>query len=206
MDTTKEICPTCNGQRVIVKRGNHSSLGNERKCYRCGGEGSIDSIRTLCLYVGNKKGESLWRFNALLHKAISANDLKLQADSFYRKERTTKDLPILPHFEVELLFVDSLLQQAKRKRNDKMETIPLHIHYADDKKPFMCWIGDLKTQDEAIEMFEIWCLGSIWSLAQFNAGEEKISFGHLMQELKWDKTAFIKKLRDEDIVITKTVY
>lgn len=202
-----EPCPSCKGQGVKVTRGNHSSVFSERKCYRCNGEQTIPSLvgQELSLKVTTKEGV-VWRFNAMLHKAYAPEDLQLQQKEFYRQWRTDKSIPLFPHFEIQLLFVDSLLQYAKREYQGDVQTIPLHIHYADNQKPFMCWVENLSTQDDAIKMWKIWCLGCVWSLQKFNAGEEKTDFAYLMQELKWDNDTFSERMTQEGIKITETSY
>lgn len=149
-----------------------------------------------------------WEFKALIHCAKSDDELKLQTDDFYMKFRSNNDLPSFPHHEVQLLNLESELQYAKRIWNNEEQIIPLHIHYSDkpDRHPFMCWPGDLPTEKDAIASWELWCLGSIWSLRQFWNYNEKIGFEILLQELGWNTKKFIAKLRNDGIRITQRSY
>jgi hypothetical protein len=97
---------------------------------------------------------------------------------------------------------------AKRIWNDQKQIIPFHIHYSDEPKrqPFMYWTGDLSTEDDALASWELWALGSVWSLRQFNENKEKIGFEILLGEFGWDQSKFIDHLRSIGIKIANKKY
>lgn len=204
---TSRTCPNCNGEGVKYKRTSHATVSFPRKCYRCMGTGEIDSHIGEELSLTVSFGNENWEFKAIIHCSENIDELKLQQNDFYRKKRTDKNIPSFPHHEV-LVYLDSELQYAKRIWNNEEQIIPLHIHYSDEPErlPFMCWTGDLPTEDDAIASWELWCLGSVWSLRQFWDYHEKIGFENLLEELGWNQSKFIDHLGSIGIKIVNKNY
>lgn len=201
-------CPNCNGEGVKYERTSHFSVSFSRKCYRCMGTGEVNSHIGEELSLTVTDNTSTWNFKAKIHGSENENELQLQPDDFYKKYRTDESLPSFPHNEVQLLFVDQKLQYAERIWNGEKQKIKLHIHYSNEpnRQPFMCWTGDLPTGDDAIASWELWCLGSVWSLRQFWDYHEKIGFEILLEELGWNQSKFIDHLSSLGIKITNKTY
>lgn len=204
----QRTCPNCKGEGVKYERTGHATVSFERTCYRCVGSGKINSYvgEELSITVSNEN--QVWEFKAIIHCAKNVDALRLQPDDFYKKYRTDESLPLFPHHEVQLLFVDPKLQYAERVWKDEKQIIPLHIHYSDEPKrwPFMCWTGDLISEDDALASWELWCLGTVWSLRQFNNNKEKIGFENLLEELGWNQSKFIDHLSSVGIKIINKKY
>lgn len=162
-------------------------------------------MKQLHLRIKGSDGK-LWDFSSVLHKSKREEELNLQINSFYKEYRQSKDTPLFPHYEVELFYLSPELQFARRQIDGEEKEISLHIHFSDIEIPFMCWTADVPTEEHAIETWEIWCLGSVWSLQQFLKGIVKYDFAHPMQEVNWDVERFVEKMKNEGITIASKSY
>lgn len=67
--------------------------------------------------------------------------------------------------------------------------VPIHIHQnPDTKRYFVCWVNQLATLKEARELFEWWCVGTVYSIqchadfAPLIEGKEPADFLQKMKE------------------------
>lgn len=95
------------------------------------------------------------RFSALIHKLVDQGSFHLEPVEFY--ERWGKSVPELPHHEIEIVEPDD--------RFFNQHT--LHIHRSRKTgKPFVCYPQRMKTIEQAIAVFQTWCLGSVATVVE----------------------------------------
>jgi|GEM_PF-4370757 len=185
----EETCSKCLGAgKVPGKRGNHPSINNEKHCWRCNGSGETEIAPIFSTKI--IQGNNLITIEGQAHTRKTVDELVMETESFYKKYRGKKDLPSLPHIEVEILnyqskFFSSTLAGSKLK---------LHVHPVNEKH-FMCWTGDLNTLEEAKKAWEKWCLGSVWSWFRFNQGDDSYDF----EQILGDK--FEPAMKEADIML-----
>lgn len=98
---------------------------------------------TLTLAVISQNPAFVSRFTAIVHPSTNMDGLQLQP-AFYTQHIVGS------HHELELRGPDWLF-----------ETRGLHIHHADDDRPFVCYPAAMPTLAEARRIFEIWAAGAV---------------------------------------------
>lgn len=101
-------------------------------------------------------------FRCDVHRTESPAD-RLMEVSFYEKA-SQPGVPQGVHYEMEIMEPTSTPYG-----------LPVHIHVNPaSKRRFLCWTGSLPTEDSAWNLFQVWSIGTAYTL------ETKKDFGALM--------------------------
>ena len=119
-----------------------------------------------------------YTFTVEVHETAD-RDSRLLPESFY----STGDPPTIPegrHHEMELIEAP-----AYGRVNPE---VAIHVYtLPGTEKHFVCWTMPLATVEAARELFDWWCLGTVYSL------EHERDFAHLLDEHADDMPEFLKQ-------------
>jgi hypothetical protein len=135
----------------------------------------------ITLRVATSEGKS-YTMSCIFHKAEAPNDLLIEED-FYKNFGKDKSVPKGTQYELELVDTAAWMPITDRP--------PLHIHVSKkaNKKHFVCYPSRLASYGEAIELFKVWCVGTVYTL------QTRQDFGHLMTGYNF--TEFLNRMKDE---------
>ncbi len=88
-------------------------------------------------------------FTAIVHTSNSTAQLHLDPEDFYKR---FGEVPQGMHHELELVEPNATLLSQQR----------LHIHPSrNGERPFICYPKQVPTIQSALEIFGVWCLGTV---------------------------------------------
>lgn len=96
-------------------------------------------------------------FRCTIHHSKSSEELLIEPEFYTRYGKT--GIPSDDHYELELVETP-WLPQGKH---------PIHIHHnTRSGRNFVCWPNELRTIEEAKDLFRVWCVGTTYTLIHGN--------------------------------------
>lgn len=137
-------------------------------------------------YTSKDGAPTTLTFRFLVHEVKAPEGLMLESD-FYRK------LPHGTHYEVEITGPEAVLSRSG-----------LHIHVSKREgqhkgKKFACWPQQISSMAEAIEIVQVWCVGTLYTMIS-----EK-DFGPLYDGCKADSEKFLSLLKEKGFSLVEEI-
>lgn len=130
----------------------------------------IDPTATqLTVVIRLPSGEQV-KFVALAHRSEGPEERKIESDFYEIPPRGV-------HHELEILSPPVWTHEHSTQ---------MHVHRVEDGRRFLCWASEVPTLNEAELLFEMWCLGTAYSMVTGKDFTGLITgswaeFGHLME-------------------------